>query len=232
MPIISRSISMGRRRGSAIWSPSALSPLEWYRMDLTNITLSPKVSALADLSGNGRHAQQATAGEQPVTGTIVGLNNAPAIVCNSTGLTRPTYSPPTPYTLFVAAEISAGPPQYAWLYCADGMYGCANGKYGTYNAVFSTMPTIGTAPVPIVLLFYVDALTIAGGLRVRYGGTTYTSSSGGIAPQGVYTLGYRLAGGQSVSCKIAETIVIPGTLTGAPLTSLSAYSTARYGMTF
>ena len=231
MPIISRSISMGRRRGSAIWSPSALSPLEWYRMDLANITLSPNVSALADLSGNGRHAMQTTSGEQPTTGTIAGLNNAPCIVCNNTGLLLPAYSLPSPCTIMIAAEMSATPGQYGWYYCSDGVYGISSGKYGAYNCAQASQPLIGAAPAPAVILYYVDAYAEAG-LRIRTGGTTY-ASTGILAKLSVYSLGYHPAlPTQSVSCKIAEIIVAPGTLTGSPLASLSAYALARYGRSF
>lgn len=231
MPSISRSVSMGRRRGGGAWSPSALSPLEWYRMDLANLTLAPKVSAVADLSGNGRHATQSTAGEQPVTGTIAGLKNAPCIVCNNTGLLLPTYTIPAPSTVMIAGEVSATPGQYGWFYCQDALFGVFNGKYGVPNSVTATAPGIGTPPVPIVVLYYLDSYS-AGGLRIAFSGTTYPSTST-PAGFGAYSIGYRPGlPAQSMSCKIAEVIAIPGTLSGAGLTSLSAYALARYGMSF
>lgn len=225
----------GFRAQSAVdWSPNSLSPLARYRMDLANLTLSPNVSALADISGNGRHGSQVTIGEQATTGVIVGLNNAPAIVCNNSGVILPTYTLPTPCTVFLAGEISATPGQYAWLYGADAVYGVQSGRLGTYNADFSAsgMPLIGTAPVPFVALYFVDSMG-AGGVRIRVNGVTYVSTAGVVGALGVYSIGYRPGTPtQSVACKVAEVCPVPGTLSGSPLASLSAYSIARYGRSF
>lgn len=220
-----------RAQSATVWSPSSLSPLEWYKMDLANLTLSPNVSALADLSGNGRHGSQVTIGEQASTGVIVGLNNAPCIVCNNTGIILPSYSLPTPCTVFLAGEVSATPGQFGWLYSADGVYGVTSSKYGMYNCTSASQPIMGTAPTAFVALFFVDSYT-EGGLRVRYGGTTY-ATTGIPAKLGVYAIGYRPAvPAQNVANKVAEAIAIPGTLSGAPLTALSNYSMALYGKTF
>lgn len=62
----------------SLWSPKLLAPALWLdAADLTTITsLSGAVSQWNDKSGNGRHVTQATAANQPTTGTVTqnGLN--------------------------------------------------------------------------------------------------------------------------------------------------------------
>lgn len=62
----------------SLWSPKLLAPALWLdAADLTTITSSGgAVSQWNDKSGNGRHVTQATAANQPTTGTVTqnGLN--------------------------------------------------------------------------------------------------------------------------------------------------------------
>lgn len=223
-----------RISATAAWTPAALSPLAWYRMDSIQ-TLGSNVTGATDLSGNGRHATQTTVASQPTVSTCAGLNGAAAIACNNTGLIIPAYTLPTPCTIFMAGEISATPGgQYAWLYCSDSVYGVQSSRFGTYNADFaaSGMPTIGTAPVSFVGLWYVDSMGV-GGVRIRINGTTYVSTAGVVGALGVYGIGWRPGTPtQSVSCKVSEICSIPGTLAGSGLSNLSSYSQSLYNKTF
>lgn len=237
---------MGRRA----WTPAALgsSLALWLRADLGVTLNGATVSAWADQSGNGRHATQGTAANQPTyQATDADFAGAPSIRFNTTTaydlLTNTTalFSGNATHAMFVACRMVAAAAGVGVMCVGSSTAGTRNtstiGIWGTdwwYGGDDATSPT-GTAAntSPHVLgKTYDSATTTIYGYKDGAQDATANISAATPGLTAGYALGSYSGGGTGASdVEIAEVVILSGVPTTADRALLTRYMGARYGIT-
>lgn len=222
------------RRAAGGWSPLDLSPAVWLDASNTgSITQSAgAVSQLNDLSGNGRHATQSSAGLRPTTGTRTqnGLN---VLDHAADYLVIPSLTLAQPVTIALVAQ-------------RDGTSG--NGYLGTQT------DGIGGTSDRLTLVANSFNLTASAGTNLVYGafGTSwclivavYNGASselyvnGSLVASGNAGTGInnarpmrlgRVDGSADFDGGIGETLIIPGAITSGDRSDLDTYAIAKWGL--
>ncbi len=215
--------------GPPPFNPLTLSPAVWYdASDATSITLNgSNVSQWNDKSGNGRHAVQATAGNQPLY-TIAGQNGLNVVTFNGTSYRMASTGPAVvsqPDTVFIVFR--AVPPTLN-RHPIDGnlqrqlITGDTNWRIYAGTVLDSLVPGDGNT----VLL---TALFNGASSTLRRNGTQIAAGAAGA--QGIDTLwlGAAAGGVNLFPGYICEVIVAPSIVGATERDNCEAYLRTKWG---
>jgi hypothetical protein len=232
------------------WSPLALSPFAWFRSDLGVTLNGSTVSAWADQSGNGKHATQATAGNQPTFSLAGGRGGRPKITSaasryvqcataadwtflhSGTGasIVLVSESRVTPVNYLLGTQTSSGVNRGINLYWGGTFVRNYTGN-GT-NELFSPLQAATASTLIKTVWTYASADTPDAGISVNFAAAT-TANEGftpsGTAPVGGLAIGTGVTGAFGTDTDFYELIVFNRSLTAAEKSTLQAYLTKVYG---
>lgn len=237
------------------WTPKDLSPAMWLRAD-QGITLNgTKVSAWADLSGNGRNASQATAANQ-ATFEATGFNGNPSLLfaaaqwlqtaaVNMTGTAQLSlavigqltstsvdsyfFGSDTSYTNFFGLAAGIPPGATGRIFFTD-----TKGNVGISQAGNSTTSAANTNRN--VLVSTVNRSRTTGEATLSINNTAQTNNLTSNAnntnnfANAALTVGAAWANTVPLSGRIAEVIFLTREITSAEATQIYTYAKARYGL--
>ena len=216
---------------AAAFSPLDLSPVLWLdASDTSTITeVGNAVSQWDDKSGNGYHLTQATAAAQPKSGTAT-INSLNVIEYDGAdtqtmGNTAVDLSGTTK-TLFIVTEIAASETFYALIgHLANGTGYALAGDNSANQISTWTSTTIHVDGVVLSVPTRNDFYTALGNspALVRLVGTPDEPDLHIGYPIIQYRLGY--------GTKVAELIVVDGTLTAGEITATEQYLANKWGIT-
>jgi len=244
-----------RRVAAPAWTPAALVPHAWYRSDL-GITLNgSNVAAWADQSGNGRHAIQTTAGNQPPYSASGGVNNLPYVTSvtsssrglyagvaadwealhNGVGMTvafvgKNNSGPFGNYQL--ATQHSSGVNRGFAFSQVSGSAAHALVGNGTAAVALAAAPTANNVTHKYVVTYRSGVnpdlvLRLDGAVGATASETATPSASDPPHPLGI---GFSGAGGFAANARVYEIVILARVATASEITALEAYFLARYGV--
>lgn len=212
--------------------------IQWVRADL-GIQIATGVSQWNDLSGNGAHYTQGTAGQQPAYLANGGPNNQPYVACDGAndGLTS-SLTRPAPGT----------EPTFRWAICRqetwagfDLLFGNSNNADPSFRNISfpNTTPNVNqnhtnnaNANTAMTVATWFRFESVFGNSTadwLKIGATKSTGeSAGNKAGDGVMTIALSSSGAnaQIWVCELLHARVVP---TMQQLSALDAYCVARYG---
>lgn len=226
---------------SAPFSPSSLSGLQaWYDAgQISGVTTDgAAVASWTDLSGNGRHATQATAGMQPVLKTGAnGIGGAPVVRFDGTDdwLKTASFALAQPLTAVLIYKPRAHPSSTRQVLAEgagfDRIFAHTSG--GNPSMTFGTalggtqFLTLGT---PRIVRCIANGASSSMVFDNGKGTTSAAGNVGAGAIAGGLQIGGENGSGFAPSCDVAEVILYNRVLTAPELANLEGYLSEKYGI--
>lgn len=241
------------------FSPLDLAPALWLdAADTSTITESGgAVSQWSDKSGNGRHVTQATAANQPTTGSatqngrnVLSFDGGDRLVA-STAATWTFLHDGTDHAIWIVsrrpssvaaagliATTDAGGSRLGlFVIQTDTLY--QHLLYGQLNVVtVNNNPTVSTANWQVgQIIADPDNATAANRSRIRVNAgaeqtaSTATGGVSGTAPNHAITIGSYGGGGNPLTGDIAEVVIVPSVPSTAQIASMRSYLADKWGIT-
>jgi hypothetical protein len=226
-----------RRRSTSTPTPPTWSPLDlpnlrgWYdASDPASITVAGgKVSALADLSGNGFHLTQSNPSNQPATGTRThnGLNVLDYATAGFLTNNAMTLSSPDSVTMVLQMDAVSG----NWVDTAGSPRQTLLINGGVW-AFFDGATFMGTTFVPAVGTPYVilNQWNAAGTFARVNGGAALPAAYAGHGGSNGFTVGAYPSGAAGVDGWMGEIVVTDGLLTAVEQDQLGTYLATKWGI--
>ena len=217
----------------ANFSPLSLSPVLW--LDASNTSSitesSGSVSQWNDLSGNGRHATQGNATNQPTTGTVTrnGLN---VISFDGTSdfLTTPSVGITTSiYNVFVAFRFGTTSGDRRIL-CGNNDRGNFDQNNGTYNMYAGAVGLVGKG-TSNTSWHYSSCLFLGTALSTLIiDGVIIATGDAGSGSPGSYFIGKVNVGSSYFSGELAEIIIVANNLNTFGRIQIQRYLANKWGI--
>ena len=239
----SRARDRSRPAGAPQWLPTSLANLAaWYRGDL-GITLNGgTVSAWADQSGNGRHATNGTAAQQPTYGTAAGMRGHAALSFDGGDiLTTSAFDMPRACSCFVVCGslttrgmlVEHGNGDGFYLYAAGNAAAAVFGATGLgYHRAFQNPPTTWTPANSHSAMIYDEANPPV--IRSSDGLITPTSTDGVAQASQTRNKALNIGARSGLSLQhngqIMEIILYSRALTAGEIAAVELYLSNRYGV--
>lgn len=220
---------------SVPWTPAELSTAIWLdAADAATITLNgSSVSQWNDKSGNGRHATQATASQQPTyLSAAVNSKNAISFDGSNDRLFRVGSFTVSSYSCFVISTPTAASSAYLFLFSRNKQNALIS-KYaspGNYEVYVETGRTVlsGTATGQNISYWEFSGTTATGRFNATLGGTA--SLTDNTTTVNSYYIGSSDAGDYS-NATICEILLFPSVLSTLDRQKCEGYLAHKWGLT-